>query len=404
MEIYIFVHTVPHNMDVVICSAVRTAIGKFDGGLKTFSAPQLGTVVIKEAVKRAKIEPKDMDEVIMGNVIGAGLGQNPARQSAIHAGIPVSVGSTTVNKVCGSGLKSVMFGANAIKAGEHEIIVAGGMESMTNAPYLLEKARFGYKLFDGKLVDSMVKDGLWDIYNDYHMGITGDRIALRFNLTREEIDKYALGSHKKAVDAIDKGKFKDEIIPIEIKEKKETKIFDTDEGPRRDSSLEKLSRLKPFFQKDGVTTAGNASQISDGASAVVIMSKEKSEKLGITPLVKIVDYYTSGVEPENVMEAPIPTVKGLLQKTKMKIEDIDLFEHNEAFASASVAIQKEFKIPDDKFNVNGGAVALGHPIGASGARVLTTLIYAMKDRNAKRGLATLCLGGGNAVAMIVENV
>jgi len=391
-------------MDVVICSAVRTAIGKFDGGLKTFSAPQLGTVVIKEAVKRAKIEPKDMDEVIMGNVIGAGLGQNPARQSAIHAGIPVSVGSTTVNKVCGSGLKSVMFGANAIKAGEHEIIVAGGMESMTNAPYLLEKARFGYKLFDGKLVDSMVKDGLWDIYNDYHMGITGDRIALRFNLTREEIDKYALGSHKKAVDAIDKGKFKDEIIPIEIKEKKETKIFDTDEGPRRDSSLEKLSRLKPFFQKDGVTTAGNASQISDGASAVVIMSKEKSEKLGITPLVKIVDYYTSGVEPENVMEAPIPTIKGLLQKTKMKIEDIDLFEHNEAFASASVAIQKEFKIPDDKFNVNGGAVALGHPIGASGARVLTTLIYAMKDRNAKRGLATLCLGGGNAVAMIVENV
>jgi len=404
MEIYIFVHTVPHNMDVVICSAVRTAIGKFDGGLKTFSAPQLGTVVIKEAVKRAKIEPKDVDEVIMGNVIGAGLGQNPARQSAIHAGIPVSVGSTTVNKVCGSGLKSVMFGANAIKAGEHEIIVAGGMESMTNAPYLLEKARFGYKLFDGKLVDSMVKDGLWDIYNDYHMGITGDRIALRFNLTREEIDKYALGSHKKAVDAIDKGKFKDEIIPIEIKEKKETKIFDTDEGPRRDSSLEKLSRLKPFFQKDGVTTAGNASQISDGASAVVIMSKEKSEKLGITPLVKIVDYYTSGVEPENVMEAPIPTIKGLLQKTKMKIEDIDLFEHNEAFASASVAIQKEFKIPDDKFNVNGGAVALGHPIGASGARVLTTLIYAMKDRNAKRGLATLCLGGGNAVAMIVENV
>jgi len=404
MEIYIFVHTVPHNMDVVICSAVRTAIGKFDGGLKTFSAPQLGTVVIKEAVKRAKIEPKDVDEVIMGNVIGAGLGQNPARQAAIHAGIPVSVGSTTVNKVCGSGLKSVMFGANAIKAGEHEIIVAGGMESMTNAPYLLEKARFGYKLFDGKLVDSMVKDGLWDIYNDYHMGITGDRIALRFNLTREEIDKYALGSHKKAVDAIDKGKFKDEIIPIEIKEKKETKIFDTDEGPRRDSSLEKLSRLKPFFQKDGVTTAGNASQISDGASAVVIMSKEKSEKLGITPLVKIVDYYTSGVEPENVMEAPIPTVKGLLQKTKMKIEDIDLFEHNEAFASASVAIQKEFKIPDDKFNVNGGAVALGHPIGASGARVLTTLIYAMKDRNAKRGLATLCLGGGNAVAMIVENV
>jgi len=391
-------------MDVVICSAVRTAIGKFDGGLKTFSAPQLGTVVIKEAVKRAKIEPKDVDEVIMGNVIGAGLGQNPARQSAIHAGIPVSVGSTTVNKVCGSGLKSVMFGANAIKAGEHEIIVAGGMESMTNAPYLLEKARFGYKLFDGKLVDSMVKDGLWDIYNDYHMGITGDRIALRFNLTREEIDKYALGSHKKAVDAIDKGKFKDEIIPIEIKEKKETKIFDTDEGPRRDSSLEKLSRLKPFFQKDGVTTAGNASQISDGASAVVIMSKEKSEKLGITPLVKIVDYYTSGVEPENVMEAPIPTIKGLLQKTKMKIEDIDLFEHNEAFASASVAIQKEFKIPDDKFNVNGGAVALGHPIGASGARVLTTLIYAMKDRNAKRGLATLCLGGGNAVAMIVENV
>ena len=236
------------------------------------------------------------------------------------------------------------------------------------------------------------------------MGITGDRIAQRFNLSREEIDKYALGSHQRAISAIDKGKFKDEIIPMEIKEKKETKIFDTDEGARRDSSLEKLSKLKPFFQKEGVTTAGNASQISDGASAVVIMSREKSEELGIKPLVRIVDYYTSGVEPENVMEAPIPTVKGLLQKTKLKIEDIDIFEHNEAFASASVAVQKEFKISDEKFNVNGGAVALGHPIGASGARVLTTLIHAMKDRNAKRGLATLCLGGGNAVAMIVENV
>ncbi len=391
-------------MDVVVCSAVRTAIGKFNGALKDLPAPTLGGLVTKAAMEKANISADMVNEVIMGIVLSAGLGQNPARQASIFAGIPVYVSASAINMVCGSGLKAVMLGADAIKCDKHRIVVAGGMENMTRAPYLLEKARSGYRLGDGKIVDGMVKDGLWDVYNDFHMGVTGDRIAKRFNLSREEVDKYAFRSHQRAINAIDKGKFKDEIISVEIKEKKEIKIFDMDEGPRRDTSLEKLSKLEPFFQKDGVITAGNASQISDGASAVVLMSKEKAEELGIKPLAKIVDYYTSGVEPENVMEAPIPTVKGLLQKTKLKIEDIDLVEHNEAFASASVAIQKEFKIPDDKFNVNGGAVALGHPIGASGTRVLTTLIYAMKDRNAKLGLATLCLGGGNAVAMIVENV
>ncbi len=390
-------------MDVVICSAVRTAIGKFDGGLKTFSAPQLGTIVIKEAVKRAKIESKEVDEVIMGNVIGAGLGQNPARQAALYAGIPKNIGCVTVNKVCGSGLKAVMFAAQSIKAGDAEIVVAGGMESMTRAPYLLDKARQGYKLGDGKLIDAMVYDGLWDVYNNFHMGITGERIAERHKLTREEIDRFALRSHQRAINATKDGKFKAEIVPVEIPQKKGAPaIFDKDEGPREDTSLEALSKLRPAFKENGLVTAGNASQISDGSSAVVVMSAEKAKRLDIKPLVKILSYHISGVEPENVMEAPIPTIKELLAKTNLSLNEIDLIEHNEAFASASVAIQKEFAIPDEKFNVNGGAVALGHPIGASGARVLTTLIYSLINRNKKRGLATLCLGGGNAVAMIVE--
>ncbi len=389
--------------EAVIVSGVRTAQGKFAGALKGFSAPQLGSIVIKEVVKRAGIKPKDVDEVIMGNVVSAGLGQNVARQAAIAAGLPYEIGSFHVDKVCGSSLKAVVLAAQAIKTGDAECIVAGGMESMNNCPYLLDKARFGYRLFDGKLIDSMVNDGLWDVYNNFHMGNTGDIIAERYNITREDCDKFALGSHQKAAKATENGKFKDEIIPVEIKQKKgDPIVFDKDEGIRKDTTLEKLGKLPPFFRKDGVVTAGNASQITDGASAVVVMSKEKAKKEGIEPLASIKGYNTSGVKPEYVMEAPIPGVKSLLKKMKLSIADIDLVEHNEAFSSASVALIKELDIPKDIFNVHGGAVALGHPIGCSGSRILVTLLYAMKQCNKTRGLATICLGGGNAVSMIVE--
>jgi len=389
--------------DVVIVSGVRTAQGKLAGSLKDFSAPQLGSIVIKEAVNRAKIKPKDVDEVIMGNVVSAGLYQNVARQAAIGAGIPYEVGSFHVDKVCGSSLKAVVLGTQAIKCGDADIIVAGGMESMSNCPYALKKARFGYRLFDGKLVDLMVHDGLWDVYNDFHMGNTGEVIAERHNITRKDCDKFALGSHTKAAKATEKGWFKDEITPIEIKKKKsENIIFEKDEGIRAGTTLEKLSKLPPFFKKDGVVTAGNASQITDGASAVVIMSKEKAKSLGIEPYATIKAYNTSGVEPAYVMGAPIPGVKSLLKSQKLSIDDIDLFEHNEAFSSASVALIKEFNIPEEKFNVHGGAVALGHPIGSSGSRILITLMHAMKHLDKSRGLATICLGGGNAVNMIIE--
>jgi acetyl-CoA C-acetyltransferase len=389
--------------DVVILSGVRTAIGKFNGTLQNFSAPKLGAVAITEAVKRAGIEGNEIDEVLMGNVISAGLGQNPARQAMIHAGLPVKIGAATVNKVCGSGLKTVMMAAQAIKAGDADIIVAGGMENMNRGPYLLRNARSGYRLGDGKLFDAMVYDGLWDVYNDFHMGMTGEIVAEKYNVTREDTDKLALSSHQKAVEAIKGGKFKEEIIQIEIPQKKgEPIIFDTDEGVREDTSLEKLAKLRPVFKKDGLVTAGNASQISDGAAAVVVASREKAEKLGCKSFAKIVDYNTGGVAPEYVMEAPIPTCRALFEKTGMGIDDMDLFEHNEAFASASVAVKRELAVPDEKFNVHGGAVALGHPIGCSGTRVLITLLYALKQEGKKRGLATLCLGGGNAVAMIVE--
>jgi acetyl-CoA C-acetyltransferase len=337
----------------------------------------------------------------MGNVVSAGLGQNPARQAMIYANLPYEIPATTINKVCGSGLKAVALAADAIKTDHGDIIVAGGMENMSRAPYILRKARFGYRLFDGKLVDTMVYDGLWDVYNDFHMGNTGDIIAEKYAVTREEMDKWALRSHQMAAKATNDGKFKDEMIPVKLPlDEGEVAM---DEGIRENSTYEKLAKLKPFFRKEGFVTAGNASQISDGASALVVMSKKKADDLGIKPLVSVRDYTSSGVKPELVMEAPIPAVRMLLKRTKLGIDDIDLFEHNEAFASATVAIAKELKIPHEKLNIHGGAVALGHPIGCSGARVLTTLIYAMKDRNAKRGLATLCLGGGNAVAMIVES-
>lgn len=388
--------------EAVIVSAVRTPIGKFNGALSGISAQKLGAIVVREAIRRAGISKKEVQEVIMGNVVQAGLGQNPARQAMIYAGLPEKIGATTINKVCGSGLKAVMLAAQAIKAKDYDCIVAGGMENMTRAPYLLTQARSGYRLGDGKLIDAMVYDGLWDVYNNFHMGITGEIIAEKYELTREEIDEFALWSHQKALKAIEDGKFKDEIVPIEIAVKSDKKLFEIDEGPRKDTSVERLAKLKPAFKDGGKITAGNASQISDGASALVVMSKDKAKELGLKPLVKIRDYHTGGAKPEFVMYAPIPTVRELLRKSGLKMSELDLIEHNEAFASASVAVMRTLRVRKERFNVHGGAVALGHPIGASGARVLTTLIYAMIDRKVKRGLATLCLGGGNAVAMIVE--
>jgi acetyl-CoA C-acetyltransferase len=389
--------------EIVIVSGVRTAQGKFSGALKSFSAPQLGGIAIKEAVKKAGIKQKDVDEVIMGNVVQAGLGQNVARQAAINAGIPYEVGAFHVDKVCGSSLKAVVLAAQAIKCEDADCVVAGGMESMTNAPYVLNKARFGFRMFDGKIVDTMVHDGLWDVYNDFHMGHTGEIIAERNDITRKDCDEFAARSQQKAEKATKNGSFKDEITPVKIKQRKGDPItFDKDEGIREGTTVEKLAKLKPFFKKDGVVTAGNASQITDGGSAVVVMSKEKAEKMGIKPLATIKGYNTSGVKPEYVMEAPIPGVKSLLKKMNLTIDDIDLVEHNEAFSSASVALMKEIGIPKDIFNVHGGAVAIGHPIGCSGSRILITLMHAMKKYNKTRGLATICLGGGNAVSMIIE--
>jgi acetyl-CoA C-acetyltransferase len=389
--------------EVVIVSGIRTAQGKFSGQLKSFSAPQLGGFAIKEAIKHANIKNQDVEEVIMGNVVQAGLGQNVARQAAINAGVPYEVGAFHVDKVCGSSLKAVVLAAQAIKCNDADCIVAGGMESMTNCPYILDKARFGFRMFDGKIIDSMVHDGLWDVYNNFHMGNTGEIVAERYNITRKDCDEFAVSSHKKALKATNNGSFKDEIIPLEIKPRKgETYVFDKDEGIRENSSVDNLSKLKPFFKENGVVTAGNASQITDGASAVVIMSKEKADKLGIEILAKIKGYNTVGVKPEYVMEAPIPGVKSLLKNMNLTIEDIDLVEHNEAFSSASVALINEIGIPKNIFNVHGGAVAIGHPIGSSGSRILVTLLHSLKKYDKFRGLATICLGGGNAVSMIIE--
>ncbi|HEX9907674.1 MAG TPA: acetyl-CoA C-acetyltransferase [Thermoplasmata archaeon] len=388
--------------EAVIVSAVRTPVGKFGGALKDVNAAKLGAVAVREAVKRAGVEPKEVEECLMGNVLPAGLGQNPARQAALWGGLPDEVAAMTINKVCGSGLKAVMLAADSVLLGRQKTVVAGGMESMTNAPYLLEKARFGYKLFDSTLVDSMVRDGLWDVFNNYHMGNTGEIVAQRHGITRQDADKFSLWSHQKAVAAMKSGAFKDEIVPVELPSKNEPLSCSVDEGPREDSSLEALAKLKPVFKSDGILTAGNSSTINDGASALVVMDSEIAAQNGLKHMVRIVDYVTSGLKPELVMEAPIPAVRKLLERNHLSINDVDIVEHNEAFSTASVAVMRSLGIPENKFNVNGGAVALGHPIGASGARVLTTLIYAMRARDAKRGLATLCLGGGNAVAMLVE--
>lgn len=388
--------------EVVITSAVRTPIGNFLGALSPFSATELGGKVIEEAVRRSGIEKKDVDQVIMGNVLPFGLGQNPARQAMIKAGLPMEGGALTINKVCGSGLKAVMLAAQIIIAGDAEVVVAGGMESMSRAPYYLENARTGYRLWDGKLVDGMVHDGLWDVVNDYHMGYTAEIQSKKFNISREEQDRFAHESNLKAMKAIREGKFKEEILPIQISGKKgETILFDTDEGPR-DTDLQAMAKLKAVFKEGGVVTAGNSSKISDGASALVVMSKEKAQSLNIKPMARVGAQAEAGVELEDVLVAPIQSIPKALKKAGLTLREIDLFEINEAFAATTVAIIKTLGIDREKVNVHGGAVALGHPIGASGARVLTTLLYAMKERGAKRGMASLCLGGAEAVSLIVE--
>jgi acetyl-CoA C-acetyltransferase len=391
--------------DVVILSGCRTAVGKFQGSLSEWSAPQLGAIAVREAVKRAAIAPSEVDECIMGNVITAGLGQNPARQAAIFGGLSPATGAMTINKVCGSGLKSVALAAQAIQTGNSSVVVAGGMESMTNAPYLLPQARKGYRLGNAEIVDSMVHDGLWDIYNDYHMGITGENVAEKYGITREEQDQFALNSHRKALSAIKECRFKSQIVPVEIPAKKKgaaPTIFEKDESPREDTTIEVLRSLKPAFKKDGTVTAGNAPGVNDGAAAVVVTSAQRAGELGAKPMVRIVAQATSGVEPKWVMMAPVGAVRTIWEKTGWKNEDVDLYELNEAFSVQALAVMRELNLNPDKVNVNGGAVAIGHPIGASGARVLVTLIYEMVRRDVKRGIAALCLGGGNAVAMAVE--
>ncbi|RLC85936.1 MAG: acetyl-CoA C-acetyltransferase [Chloroflexi bacterium] len=391
------------SREAVIVSAVRTPVGKFQGTLVPLSASDLGAVAIRAAVERAGIDPASVDEVLMGNVVLAGQGQAPARQAAIKAGLPPTVGATTVNKICGSGLKTVMLAAAMIAAGDGDIFVAGGMESMNNGPYLLHKARFGYRLGDGKLVDAMVYDGLWCAFQNWHMGNAAEWIAREYNLAREELDEYAYNSHMKAIAAIDEGRFKDEIVPVEVPQRKGPPIlFDTDEVPRRDTSLEKLARLKPAFQPDGVVTAGNSPGITDGAAATVVMAREKADELGIRPLARVVAYDQAAVEPLKIFTAPIFAVRRLLEKTGTTVDDYDLIEMNEAFAAQCLADGRELGLPWEKVNVNGGAIALGHPIGCSGTRVLVTLIYALRHRGLKHGLATLCLGGGEAVAMAIE--
>jgi acetyl-CoA C-acetyltransferase len=391
--------------DVVIISGCRTPVGKFQGGLSDLSATQLGAIVVREAVKRAGIDAAQVDECIMGNVVSAGLGQNPARQAAIYGGLSPAVGAMTVNKVCGSGLKAVGLAAQAIQTGNSSLVVAGGMESMTNAPYLLPQARKGYRLGDAQIVDSMIRDGLWDVYNDYHMGITGENVAEKYGITREEQDEFAVNSHRKAVSAIKECRFKSQVVPVELPAKKkgaQPVVFDKDESPREDTTIEVLRSLKPAFKKDGTVTAGNAPGVNDGAAAVVVTSAANATKLGAKPMVRIVAQATSGVEPKWVMMAPVGAVRTLWEKTGWKNEDVDLYELNEAFSVQALGVMRELDLNPEKVNVNGGAVAIGHPIGASGARVLVTLIYEMIRRDVHRGIAALCLGGGNAVAMAVE--
>ncbi|MCU1285664.1 MAG: acetyl-CoA acetyltransferase family protein [Acidobacteriales bacterium] len=393
------------DSDIVILSGARTPIGKFQGSLSDFSAVQLGAIAVREAVSRAKVDPAQVDECIMGNVVSAGLGQNPARQAALGGGLPDTVGAMTVNKVCGSGLKAVGLAAQAIQTGNSGIVVAGGMESMTNTPYLLPNARKGYRLGNGQIVDSMVHDGLWDIYNDYHMGNTGENVAEKYGITRQEQDEYALNSHRRAIAAWKECRFSSQVVPVELPAKKKGEApvkFEKDESPREDTSIESLSKLKPAFKKDGTVTAGNAPGVNDAAAAVVVSSYARAKQLGIEPMARIVAQSTSGVDPKWVMMAPVGAIRKIWEKTGWKNEEVDLYELNEAFSVAAIGVTRELGLDLNKVNVNGGAVALGHPIGASGARVLITLIYEMIRRDAHKGIAALCLGGGNAVAMALE--
>jgi acetyl-CoA C-acetyltransferase len=389
--------------EAVILAGARTPVGKILGALASFSAVDLGRIAARAAIERAGVDPQAIDEVIMGNVVQAGNGQNPARQVALGAGIPVTVGALTINKVCGSGLKAVMLAANGIKVGEIEMAVAGGMESMTNAPYLLKKARQGYRMGNGELIDSMIGDGLWCAFDDWHMGCTGEVVAQTFKVTRQEQDEYALNSHRKAIAAMKEGRFDAEIVPVEIPQKKgQPLVIRTDEGPREDTSLEALGKLKPAFKEGGTVTAGNAPGVNDGAAALVVTSDAMAARLGRKPMARIVAQATSGVEPKMVMMAPVTAIQKTLERAGWVLGDVDLIELNEAFAVQAVAITRELGLDPARLNVNGGAVALGHPIGASGARILVTLLYEMQRRNVRRGLAALCLGGGNAVAMAVE--
>ncbi|MGL4873426.1 MAG: acetyl-CoA C-acetyltransferase [Clostridium sp.] len=389
--------------DVVIVSAVRTALGSFGGSLKDVSAVDLGALVIKEAVNRAGIKPELVEEVLMGNVIQAGLGQNTARQATVKAGLPVETSAMTINKVCGSGLRTVSLAAQMIKAGDADVIVAGGMESMSQAPYALKTARWGQRMGDGKMVDTMINDALTDAFEGYHMGITAENIAERWNLTREEQDQFAANSQNKAEAAIKAGKFKDEIVPVVIPQRKgEPKIFDTDEFPRFSATAEALGKLRPAFKKDGTVTAGNASGINDGAAAFVVMSAEKAEELGLKVMAKITSYGSRGLDPAIMGYGPFYATKKALEKANLEVKDLDLIEANEAFAAQSLAVARDLEFDMDKVNVNGGAIALGHPVGASGARILVTLLHEMEKRDAKKGLATLCIGGGLGTALIVE--
>ncbi|MEX2105104.1 MAG: acetyl-CoA C-acetyltransferase [Bacilli bacterium] len=392
-----------NKRDVVIVSAVRTAIGNFQGSLSSFSATELGGIVIKEALDKANVDPALVDEVIMGNVLQAGLGQNPARQSLIKAGLPDTISAFTINKVCGSGLKAVHLATQAIMTGDADIVVAGGMESMSNAPYLMEGARTGYRMGDQKVVDSMIRDGLWCAFNDYHMGLTAENIVEQYGLNRNEQDEFTAWSQEKAIKAIEAGRFKDEIVPISIPQRKGDPIlFDKDEFPRAGTTAESLGKLRAAFKKEGTVTAGNASGINDGAAALVLMSREKAESLGLEPLATIKANASAGVDPKVMGLGPIPATRKALEKSGLSVADIDLIEANEAFAAQALAVGKDLAFSRDRLNVNGGAIALGHPIGASGARILVSLIHEMKRRDVKYGLATLCIGGGQGVATVIE--
>ena len=392
--------------NVVIVSAVRTPVGSFGGTLKGVPAVELGVITVKEALKRANVAPESVDELIFGCVLQGGQGQNVARQVCLGADLPIEVPAMTINKVCGSGLRAVSLGAQIIKAGDADIVVAGGTENMSQSPYVIPGARWGQRMGDGKMVDMMIKDGLWDVFNDYHMGITAENVAEKYGLTREELDQFSVTSQNRAEEAIKSGRFKDEIVPVEVPQKKgDPIVFDTDEDPKFGNTMEKVGKLKPAFKKDGgIVTAANSSGINDGAAAFVLMSEEKAKELGLKPMAKIVSYASAGVDPAIMGTGPIPASQKALEKAGLKVEDLDLVEANEAFAAQSLAVVRDLGLDPEKTNVNGGAVAIGHPIGASGGRILCSLLYEMEKRDSHYGLATLCIGGGMGTALIVERV